>query len=79
MSVNHWLNIIRAFECCQNVYDYQHPIFWSEKEIGPVSDVQYVQVKLKDFFTMDEIQHMVSTKWLILNGKLMMTSQNFPL
>lgn len=61
----------QMFECSQNVNGPQHPIFSSERELGPVLEVkniQHVQGKMRDFVGDDKMQHVVSVKWLVLNG-----------
>ncbi|XP_062863880.1 uncharacterized protein LOC134325564 [Trichomycterus rosablanca] len=58
-------------ECCQHEIGIEHPIFATERELGPVTDISntdYVKAKFRDFFNMDISQSVVSVKWLILNG-----------
>ncbi|XP_049331198.1 uncharacterized protein LOC125799173 [Astyanax mexicanus] len=61
----------QMYESCQNVSSMDHPIFSKEVVMGPVScvrDAQYVQGKLKDFLGVEKVHHIVSVKWLELNG-----------
>ncbi|KAG7456398.1 hypothetical protein JOB18_008800 [Solea senegalensis] len=65
------VNHNQLYECCQNETGADHPIFEHEKELGPVfevSNMEYIQKKIRDFLGIDGIQHVVSVKWLILNG-----------
>lgn len=57
-------------ECSQNVHE-THPIFSSQVDIGPVSEVQnvhYVEGKIKDFLEIQNLQHIVSVKWIMQHG-----------
>lgn len=71
---NIWTALVnhnQLYECCQNAIGTEHPIFVHETELGPVSEVQhldYIKVKIRDFWGIDGIQHAVRIKWLNLNG-----------
>lgn len=57
----------QLYECSQNVHG-RHPIFSSEVEIGPVSEVKnvhYIEGKIKDFLGVEHLQHIVSVKWIM--------------
>ena len=60
----------QLYECSQNVQE-KHPIFSSELEVGPVSEVKnvrYVEGKVKDFFGIEEVEHVVSIPWIMQYG-----------
>ncbi|XP_051558169.1 uncharacterized protein LOC127443496 [Myxocyprinus asiaticus] len=60
----------QLYECSQNVHE-KHPIFSSEVEMGPVSEVKnvhYVEGKMKDFLGIEQVQHVVSVKWIMQHG-----------
>ena len=56
-----------------------HPLFSSEKEMGPVSevkDLQYLTGKLRDFLGVIEVKNAVSVKWLVINGNKYITEKS---
>ena len=56
-----------------------HPLFSSEKEMGPVSevkDLQYLTGKLKDFLGVIEVKNAVSVYWLVINGNKYITEKS---
>lgn len=56
-----------------------HPVFSNEREIGPVSEVKYLQYlhgKLRDFLGFSEVNHAVSVKWLVINGNKYVTQKS---
>lgn len=60
----------QLYECSLNVHE-KHPIFSSECEMVPVSEVKNinsVEGKIKDFFGMDEVEYVVSVPWIMLHG-----------
>ncbi|CAI5695158.1 unnamed protein product [Oreochromis niloticus] len=58
----------QLYECSQNVHE-KHPIFSSEVDIGPASEVKnghYVEGKIEDFI--EQVDHVVSVQWNMLHG-----------
>lgn len=63
------VNHNQRYKCCQNAIGTEHPISVHETELGPFSEVQhldYIKVKIRDFWGIDGIQHAVRIKWLNL-------------
>ena len=55
----------------ESVPSHTNEIFSHEKELGPVSEVsnlEYVNSKIRDFLNIDHFQHIISAKWITLNG-----------
>lgn len=60
----------QLYECSLNSYD-KHPIASNEVEMGPVSEVKninYVKEKIVAFLGLDQVQHAVYVKWILLHG-----------
>lgn len=58
----------QVVECTQNE---MNNMFANEKELGPVGEVSnldYVNSKLRDFLNIAQFQHIVSPRWVTLNG-----------
>ena len=74
-----WSSKLNYKNVCKSLVDHSqvvesvntNDIFAHEKELGPVSEVsnlEYVNSKIRDFLNIDHFQHIISVKWITLNG-----------
>lgn len=57
----------------------ENNIFAHEKDLGPVGGVssfQYVESKIREFLNIVDVQHVISVKWVMLNGNTYTTGKS---
>ncbi len=69
----------QLYKCSQNVHE-KHPIFSSEVDMGPVSEVKnvhYVEGKIKDFLGIEQVEHIYIWYSGLCNMEISIHVENF--